>query len=58
MPEMFVEPRVGNTPASELTLDGWRIEFPVSVPVANIAKLADTAVALPPDDPPGLKAGS
>ena len=32
---------------------GWRIEPPVSVPVAPIASRADTAAAEPPDDPPG-----
>ena len=32
---------------------GWRIEPPVSVPVAPIANPAATAAADPPDDPPG-----
>ena len=32
---------------------GWRIEPPVSVPVAPSASRAATAAADPPDDPPG-----
>jgi hypothetical protein len=34
---------------------GWRIEPPVSVPVAAGARPAATATALPPDDPPGMR---
>ena len=33
---------------------GWRIEPPVSVPVAPGAIRAATAAELPPDDPPGV----
>ena len=36
---------------------GWRIEPPVSVPVAPIASRADTAAAEPPDEPPGTSSG-
>jgi hypothetical protein len=32
---------------------GWRIEPPVSVPVAAVAMRAATAAAEPPDEPPG-----
>ena len=32
---------------------GWRIEPPVSVPVAAGARRAETAVDEPPDEPPG-----
>src|SRR5215475_4768619 len=32
---------------------GWRIEPPVSVPVAPMQRLAATAAAEPPDEPPG-----
>jgi hypothetical protein len=32
---------------------GWRIEPPVSVPVAPKATRAATAAAEPPDEPPG-----
>ena len=35
---------------------GWRIEPPVSVPVAPIASRAATADAEPPDEPPGTSA--
>ncbi len=33
---------------------GWRIEPPVSVPVAPRHRLAATAAAEPPDEPPGV----
>ena len=32
---------------------GWRMEPPVSVPVAAGASMAATAAAEPPDEPPG-----
>ena len=34
---------------------GWRIDPPVSVPVAPGASRAATAAAEPPDDPPGTR---
>ncbi|MCY1376472.1 hypothetical protein D9M69_639630 [compost metagenome] len=34
---------------------GWRIEPPVSVPVAAGARRAATAAALAPDEPPGMR---
>ncbi len=34
---------------------GWRIEPPVSVPMAHGAVPAATAAALPPDEPPGTR---
>ncbi len=34
---------------------GWRIEPPVSVPVAPNATRAATAAAEPPDEPPGTR---
>ena len=37
---------------------GWRIEPPVSVPSAHGALPAATAAALPPLDPPGIRARS
>ena len=33
---------------------GWRIEPPVSVPVAPRQRSAATAAAEPPDEPPGV----
>src|SRR3977135_321371 len=37
---------------------GWRIEPPVSVPIAQGARPAGTAAALPPDEPPGTRVRS
>src|SRR5438309_2047537 len=37
---------------------GWRIDPPVSLPKAHGARRAATAAALPPDDPPGVRARS
>src|SRR3954453_23112429 len=34
---------------------GWRIEPPVSVPIAHGAMAAATAAALPPEEPPGTR---
>ena len=34
---------------------GWRIEPPVSLPIAAAARSAPTAAADPPDDPPGTR---
>ncbi len=39
-------------------LAGWRIEPPVSVPVAAGSSRAATAAAEPPDEPPGTRDGS
>ncbi len=40
-------------PVMPVKAAGWRIEPPVSVPVAAGASRAATLAALPPDDPPG-----
>ncbi len=37
---------------------GWRIDPPVSVPVAAGTRRAATAAADPPEDPPGTRAVS
>jgi hypothetical protein len=37
---------------------GWRIEPPVSVPIAQGASPAATAAAEPPLEPPGTRCGS
>jgi hypothetical protein len=34
---------------------GWRMEPPVSVPIAAVARCAATATAEPPDEPPGTR---
>ena len=40
-------------PTMPVNAAGWRIEPPVSVPVAPSARRAATAAAEPPDEPPG-----
>ena len=45
-------------PVMPQKLAGWRMEPPVSVPVAAGVSRAATAAALPPDEPPGTRAGS
>jgi len=42
-------------PVMPQKLAGWRIEPPVSVPVAAGTKRAATAAALPPEEPPGTR---
>ena len=41
-------------PTIPQTAAGWRIEPPVSVPMASGASYAATAAAEPPDEPPGI----
>ena len=45
-------------PAMPTNAAGWRIEPPVSVPVAPAHSRADTAAAEPPDEPPGTSSAS
>src|ERR671928_964103 len=45
-------------PTTPHRLAGWRMEPPVSVPIAQGAMPAATAAALPPDDPPGTRVRS
>ena len=45
-------------PVTPEKLAGWRIEPPVSVPVAAGSRRAATAAAEPPDEPPGTRAAS
>ena len=40
-------------PTMPVKAAGWRIEPPVSVPVAPRQRFAATAAAEPPDEPPG-----
>ena len=42
-------------PVMPVKLAGWRIEPPVSVPVAAGIRRAATAAAEPPDEPPGTR---
>ena len=43
-------------PVVPVKLAGWRMEPPVSVPVAAGSRRAATAAADPPDEPPGTRA--
>ena len=45
-------------PVMPQKLAGWRIEPPVSVPVAAGSRRAATAAAEPPDEPPGTRLSS
>ena len=45
-------------PVTPVKLAGWRIEPPVSVPVAAGTSCAATAAAEPPDEPPGTRVAS
>lgn len=52
IPVRETSPTVGRSPANALYADGMRTDPPVSVPIATMPKLAATAAAEPPDDPP------
>ena len=45
-------------PARPVKAAGWRMEPPVSVPVAPKARRAATAAADPPEEPPGTSFAS
>src|SRR5215212_3226836 len=51
-------PYVGLRPTMPHSAAGWRIEPPVSVPIAHGAVPAATAAADPPLEPPGTRRGS
>src|SRR4051795_5346547 len=51
-------PYVGLRPTVPVTAPGWRIEPPVSVPIASGASKAATAAAEPPPEPPGMRSRS
>src|ERR1019366_8257955 len=53
MPQREQRPYVGLIPRVPVNAAGWRIEPPVSVPVAPRHNCAATAAAEPPLDPPG-----
>ena len=53
MPQREQRPYVGLSPTDPVNAAGWRIEPPVSVPVAARHKFAETDAAEPPDEPPG-----
>src|SRR3569623_1409716 len=55
MPLRETRPYVGLMPVMPVSAAGWRIEPPVSVPVAPGAMRAATAAAEPPEEPPGTR---
>ncbi|MNT90516.1 hypothetical protein D3C72_2314290 [compost metagenome] len=57
-PVVLQRPAVGRRPSTWLNAAGMRIEPLVSLPMAAAAKLAATATALPPLEPPGTRAAS
>src|SRR5204863_3680746 len=54
-PYREVPPYVGLDPTVPVTAPGWRIEPPVSVPMAIGDSYAATAAADPPPEPPGIR---
>ena len=57
-PKRETAPYVGRTPTIPVRAAGWRIEPPVSEPIARGASNDETAAADPPDDPPGVRVKS
>src|SRR5882757_379870 len=55
MPYRETPPYVGFTPTVPVTAAGWRIEPPVSVPMASGASNAASDAAEPPPEPPGMR---
>ena len=55
MPQREQRPYVGLSPTTPQKAAGWRIEPPVSVPMAAVAARAATAAAEPPEEPPGTR---
>src|SRR3954463_4660181 len=55
MPKRETAPYVGLSPTIPHSAAGWRIDPPVSVPIAHGALPAATAAAEPPDEPPGTR---
>src|ERR1700675_3961764 len=58
MPQREQRPEVGFSPTMPQNAAGWRIEPPVSVPVAPTHRCAATAAADPPEEPPGTSGAS
>src|ERR671917_585109 len=58
IPKRDTAPYVGLRPTMPLRAAGWRIEPPVSVPIAHGASPAATAAAEPPLEPPGTRVSS
>src|SRR4051794_36315212 len=58
MPYRDTPPYVGLTPTVPVTAAGWRMEPPVSVPMARGASKEARAAEEPPPDPPGMRVRS
>ena len=58
MPLRLDSPAVPRSPNRLFSEAGLRMEPQVSVPMPAAAKLAATAAAVPPLEPPGLRVGS
>src|SRR2546429_86297 len=58
IPYRETPPYVGFTPTVPVTAAGWRIDPPVSVPIASGAWNEASAAAEPPPEPPGMRGGS
>ena len=56
MPQRLQRPYVGLMPVMPVMAAGWRMEPPVSVPVAAGHSRAATAADEPPEEPPGVSA--
>src|SRR3954469_3646584 len=57
-PPRLTRPGVGRMPTMLFHVDGRRIEANPSWPTPMVAKLADTAAPVPPDEPPTVRSGS
>src|SRR5215471_7765011 len=57
-PERLTSPRVGLMPTMPLAPDGQTIDPSVSVPIATVARCADTAEPEPLDEPHGLRSST
>ena len=58
MPPRLTRPTVGFRPTNPLMAAGHRMLPSVSVPIAAVTRLADTATALPELEPQGLRASA
>src|SRR3954447_24560507 len=56
-PYRETDPYGGLCRTRPVTAAGWRIEPPVSVPIAHGARPPATAADEPPEDPPGIRSG-
>src|SRR3712207_8734369 len=50
--------RSGRIPTMLFQVDGRRMDAKPSWPTPSVAKLADTAAPVPPDEPPTVRSGS